>query len=131
VRTCDELGLRTVVVSNTFWRDAAAYLKDFSELGLEIHGAVTSLDTGFRKPHPAMFDQALALAGREAREYVFIGNAEELDIEPAAERGMRTIRVCIEDPVPEVSRADAVVTSLPEAAELLTSWVSPSPPGGP
>ena len=115
-----------MIVSNTFWRDADAYVRDFGGLGLEIDGVVTSLDTGFRKPHASMFDEALRLAGCDARACVFIGNVEELDIEPAAERGMRTIRVCIEDPVPERSRADAVVTSLHDAAEIIRDWTRPA-----
>jgi putative hydrolase of the HAD superfamily len=111
-----------VIVSNTFWRDAAAYVKDFDDLGLQIDGAVTSLDTGFRKPHGSMFDAALSIAGCDATECVFIGNSEQLDIEPAAQRGMRTILVAIEEPAPERSRADAVVTSPADAASTLRAW---------
>jgi FMN phosphatase YigB (HAD superfamily) len=126
LRAIHGAGLRTVIVSNTFWRDAAAYVK-IDDLGFKIDGAVTSLDTGFRKPHASMFDAALSIAGCEATECVFIGNVEELDIEPAAERGMRTIRVCIEDPVPERSRADAVVTFLADAASVLRRWTRREP----
>ena len=71
-----------------------------------------------------MFDAALALAECDQTECVFIGNVEELDIIPAAERGMRTVRVCIEEPFAEHSRADAVVTSLGQAADVLRSWTS-------
>jgi FMN phosphatase YigB (HAD superfamily) len=126
LRTARDCGLRSIIVSNTFWRNAAGYVQDFGDLALGdlIDGAITSLDTGYRKPHASMFDGALRLAGCDARECVFIGNVEELDIEPAAERGMSTILVCIEDPVPERSRADAVVTSLAEAASTLRAWTA-------
>src|SRR5205085_5435596 len=77
IRTIHDAGLRTVIVSNTFWRDADAYLRDFGGLGLELDGVVTSLDTGFRKPHASMFDEALRLDGCDARACVFIGKVEE------------------------------------------------------
>jgi FMN phosphatase YigB (HAD superfamily) len=126
LRTAHDRGLRTVIVSNTFWRDADGYRRDFEDLGVGdlIDEVVTSLDTGFRKPHEAMFAEALRLAGCGATECVFIGNSEELDIEPAAQRGMRTILVAIEEPALARSRADAVVTSLAEAASTLRAWTA-------
>jgi FMN phosphatase YigB (HAD superfamily) len=127
LRLVHERGLRNVIVSNTFWKDGASSALDFQRMGVPelVDGFVTSLDVGFRKPNAAMFDAALALANCDQTECVFIGNVEELDILPAAERGMRTIRVCIEEPPPERSRADAVVTSLGEASGVLRSWMSP------
>jgi putative hydrolase of the HAD superfamily len=124
LRTVHDRGLRTVIVSNTFWRDAGGYRRDFEDLGVGdlIDEVVTSLDTGFRKPHEAMFVEALRLAGCEARGCCFIGNSEQLDIEPAAQRGMRTILVAMEEPAPERSRADAVATSLADAASTLRDW---------
>jgi FMN phosphatase YigB (HAD superfamily) len=126
LRLTHESGLRNVIVSNTFWKDGASSALDFQLMGVPelVDGFVTSLDVGFRKPNPAMFDAALALAGSDPTECVFIGNVEDLDILPAAERGMRTIRVCIEEPPPERSRADAVVASLPEARGVLLEWIS-------
>jgi len=124
LRTTHESGLRNVIVSNTFWKDGASSALDFERMGISdlIDGFVTSLDVGFRKPHTAMFDAALELAGCDPTECVFIGNVEELDILPATERGMHTIRVCIEEPPPEGSRADAVVTSLAQAADIVREW---------
>jgi FMN phosphatase YigB (HAD superfamily) len=125
LRMTHERGLRNVIVSNTFWTDAAASALNFERIGAGhlVDGIVTSLDVGYRKPNAAMFDGALALAECDATECVFIGNVEELDIVPAAERGMRTVRVCIEEPAPERSRADAVVTSLTDAVEILRGWI--------
>ena len=125
LRTTRESGLRNVVVSNTFWKDGASSALDFERMGMPdlIDGFVTSLDVGFRKPNPAMFDAALAVAECDPSECVFLGNVEELDIIPAADRGMRTIRVCIEEPAPASSKADAVVTDLREAADVLLAWI--------
>jgi beta-phosphoglucomutase-like phosphatase (HAD superfamily) len=124
LRTNKGIGLRNVIVSNTFWKNAASSVTDFERMGIAylFDGVVTSLDVGYRKPHDSMFTEALRLAGCDATECVFIGNVEELDIVPAAERGMRTIRVCIDEPLAESSRADAVVTSLVDAAEAIRSW---------
>jgi FMN phosphatase YigB (HAD superfamily) len=126
LETAGELELRTVIVSNTFWLDARGLVRYFEEAGVGplIHEATTSLDVGYRKPHLAMFDKGIRLAECAADECVFIGNSEGKDIEPAAALGMRTIRVCIEEPPPETSRADAVVTSLGEASDVLRSWTS-------
>jgi FMN phosphatase YigB (HAD superfamily) len=127
LRTAHANGLRNVIVSNTFWTDAAWSAREFARIGAPqlVDAIVTSLDVGFRKPNAAMFDAALALAECGPAECVFIGNVEELDIAPAAERGMRTIRVCIEEPAPDRSRADAVVTSLADATEVLLAWLRP------
>jgi FMN phosphatase YigB (HAD superfamily) len=126
LRLMHESGLRNVIVSNTLWKDGASSALDFERMGVPelVDGFVTSLDVGFRKPNPAIFEFALALARCDQTECIFIGNVEELDIIPAAERGMRTIRVCIEEPPPETSRANAVVTSLGGASDVLRSWTS-------
>jgi FMN phosphatase YigB (HAD superfamily) len=126
LRLVHEEGLRNVIVSNTFWKDGASSALDFERMGVPelVDGFVTSLDVGFRKPNAAMFDAALALAECDQTECIFIGNVEELDMLPAMERGMRTIRVCIQEPRAEHSRADAVVTSLEEASDVLRSWTS-------
>lgn len=121
---CRALGLRTVIVSNTYWRDAEAYRRDLEALGVAglIDGIVSSVDVGRRKPDPAMFLAALALAGCEAGECVMIGNTEEKDVLPALSLGMRTIRVAPGAPRPPLSAAHASVTSLAAAAAAVREW---------
>ncbi len=53
-----------------------------------------------------------------------VGNSEVNDIEAARALGMRTIRVCIEEPVATTTAADAVVASLNELAAVLEAWWS-------
>ena len=55
------LGLRTVIASNTYWRDADSYWEDFRLLGMAeyIDAIVTSVDAGHLKPHPAVFEMAM------------------------------------------------------------------------
>jgi FMN phosphatase YigB (HAD superfamily) len=59
-----ELGMRCVVLSNVQVRGADEYWRDFVDLGIAplIDAVVTSLDVGFRKPHPAMFQAGLDAA---------------------------------------------------------------------
>jgi HAD superfamily hydrolase (TIGR01509 family) len=120
------LGLRCVVVSNVQVRGALEYWRDFTDLGVAhlLDAVVTSLDIGFRKPHPAFFEAAIREADCEPAACVMIGNAEPNDIEPAIALGMRAIRVAIEEPPPAASAAHAVVTSLDAALGIVSNWVA-------
>ena len=108
------LGMRTVIASNTYWRDAESYWEDFRQLGMADHldAIVTSVDAGHLKPHPAVFELAMRAGGAPAERCVVIGNKEENDIEPALALGMRAILVHPDDPVPLSSRAHAVAPDL-------------------
>ena len=123
--TIKALGAGCALLSNTTWRDALDYERDFADAGLFrfVDAIVTSVETGLRKPNPAIFATALAALGRQGPECVMIGNSDENDILPALALGMRTIRVAIEEPRPEASAAHVVVSSLHQAAEALRSWV--------
>src|SRR5437879_13176405 len=89
------LGMRNVIASNTYWRDADSYWEDFRLLGMAEHidGVITSVDAGRLKPHPAVFEMAMRWAGVGAEKCVVIGNREEDDIEPALETGTGAILV--------------------------------------
>ncbi len=65
LRTVRSLGLRCVIASNTYWRDADGYWEDFEKLGMApyIDAVVTSVDAGHLKPHPAVFELAIQAAG--------------------------------------------------------------------
>jgi HAD superfamily hydrolase (TIGR01509 family) len=119
------LGLRTVIASNTYWRDAQSYWEDFRLLGMAGHidAIVTSVDAGRLKPHPAVFEMAMRVAGSPAERCVVIGNREENDIEPALALGMRTILVYPDDPKPASSRADAVAADLWECAKAVKTML--------
>ncbi len=120
------LGLRTVIASNTYWRDAESYWEDFRLLGMAEHvdAIVTSNDAGHLKPHPAVFEMALRAAGAEPGRCVVIGNKEENDILPALALGMRAILVHPDDPVPASSRADAVAPDLWACARALRTMLA-------
>jgi putative hydrolase of the HAD superfamily len=121
VRRLHADGLRIVVISNTVFRNATSYWRDFADAGLDgcLAGIVTSLDVGWRKPHPAIFSAALDMLAIPAERAAIIGNSETSDVAPARALGMRTVRVAIEEPRPADSQADAVVTSLDDVADAL------------
>jgi putative hydrolase of the HAD superfamily len=125
LETIRALGLRCIVLSNVQVRRAVDYWRDFEDLGVAhlMDGIVTSLDVGFRKPHPAMFAAGVLLAECAPGACMMIGDSEVKDIEPAVGLGMRAIRVAIEAPPPASSTAHAVVTSLPEAESIVSDWI--------
>jgi HAD superfamily hydrolase (TIGR01509 family) len=120
-----ELGLLSVIASNTYWRDADSYWDDFRKLGMAeyIDAVITSVDAGHLKPHPAVFEMAMRWAGASPERCVVIGNREENDIEPARSLGMRTILVYPDDPKPESSRADAVAADLSACVSALRNML--------
>jgi FMN phosphatase YigB (HAD superfamily) len=119
--TIHELGMQTVIASNTYWRDAQSYWEDFRALGLAEHvdSIVTSVDAGHLKPHPAVFELARRWAGAESDRCVVIGNSERNDVEPALALGMHAILVHPDDPPPSRTRADAVAPDLWACASVL------------
>jgi FMN phosphatase YigB (HAD superfamily) len=122
------LGMRIVIASNTYWRDAESYWEDFRQLGMADHvnAIVTSVDAGHLKPHPAVFELAMRKGGAVAERCVVIGNKEENDIEPALALGMRAILVHPDDPVPQSSRAHAVAPDLWACSRALKAMLGAS-----
>jgi HAD superfamily hydrolase (TIGR01509 family) len=122
IRDC---GLRCVIASNTYWRDAKSYWDDFESLGMApyIDAVVTSVDAGHLKPHPAVFELAVRAAGVRTNECVVIGNKERNDVEPALAMGMKAILVHPDDPPPEETKAHAVAPDLWECARLLRAML--------
>lgn len=116
-------GLRCVLVSNTWWYrgDDLAEALDQMGVGAQFDGFISSLDVERRKPDPAIFGAALAVAGSTMAETVMVGNSETNDILGARRLGIRTVRVAIEEDLPTMSAADYVTGSLTELAGLFFS----------
>jgi HAD superfamily hydrolase (TIGR01509 family) len=121
-------GMRNVIASNTYWRDANSYWEDFRLLGMADHvdAIVTSVDAGHLKPHPAVFEMAMRAGGVPAERCVVIGNKESNDIEPALALGMRAILVHPDDPVPVSSRAHAIAPDLWACSDALKAMLAAS-----
>jgi putative hydrolase of the HAD superfamily len=122
------LGLRCLVVSNTTFRDAEMYKRDFEAFGWDgwVDGYVTSVDAGCSKPDERIFRLALEMSGSPPQLCVMIGNSEQADVEPALRLGMRAIRVAIEEPAPAVTAADAWASELHQALCVLEDWLAPA-----
>ena len=88
-----ERGLTTGLVSNAF--DPPGLLhRDLEQMGLgeRLDVAVFSSEIGKRKPHPAIFERALAELAVEPSHAVFVGDRRYEDIRGAKEAGMTTVQ---------------------------------------
>jgi len=92
-------GLRLGLISNSH-RPMQAFQEHFGLTGL-IAAAVSSAEHGRMKPHPSIFEEALAQAGVAADRAVMVGDSLSHDIEGARRTGMRGILVHrSSDPIP-------------------------------
>jgi putative hydrolase of the HAD superfamily len=84
-------GQRLVVVSN--WD--VSLVGVLRALGLEprVDGVVTSAGAGARKPAPAIFEQALALAGVRAADAVHVGDRLDEDVAGARAAGIEPVLI--------------------------------------
>ena len=125
-------GLRIVLVSNTLWTGDDELRADVAALGLGpfVDGVVTSHSTGYRKPHPAIFERALALAGVSGADAFMVGDEPYQDVFGAQRAGMRAVWLRHPPPRPHPVgapsgfrvRADAEIRSLAELWEVYERW---------
>jgi len=88
-----ERGLKTGLVSNAF--DPPALLhRDLAQMGLveRLDVAVFSSETGKRKPHPVIFEEALGRLGVDPARALFVGDRRYEDVRGAKEAGMTTVQ---------------------------------------
>lgn len=83
-------GLRIVCVSN--WDYELGAVLERIGLAPALDGVVTSAAVGSRKPDPAIFAAALAIAGCEAAEAIHVGDGDE-DVEGARAAGIDVLRI--------------------------------------
>ena len=84
-------GLKVGLVSNAL--DPPHLLhRDLEQMGVaqRLDAAVFSSEIGFRKPHPAIFERALALLEVEPGSVIFVGDSLVNDVAGAAALGMKT-----------------------------------------
>lgn len=84
------LGLRIVCVSN--WDHALGEVLERIGLAPCFDAVLTSAAAGARKPDPAIFEAALALAGCGAGEAIHVGDGEA-DVEGARAAGIDVLRI--------------------------------------
>lgn len=116
LRSLHGSGMKIGLISNSH-----RCLKSF-ETHFELRGlfvvAVSSVEHGFMKPHPSIFEAALRGAGVTAGESVMVGDNLTHDVDGARRLGMRGILVSRSGPVS--APADVpVIQSLHELLPLL------------
>jgi HAD superfamily hydrolase (TIGR01509 family) len=88
-----ERGLATGLVSNAF--DPGWLLhEDLARMGLaeRLDAAVFSSEVGKRKPHPAIFEEALGRLGIPPGDALFVGDRRLEDVQGAKELGITTVQ---------------------------------------
>jgi len=126
VRWCKAQGLAVVLVTNVLSRGDAEVVRDWQRVGLAdaIDGVVSSHDVGWRKPHRAMFDRALKLAGVEPGQAFMVGDEPELDVRGAQALGIRSVwrRIGAAELPPDVI-PEATVATLAELPSVVRPWL--------
>lgn len=84
-------GLRLICVSN--WDFTLPEVLDRCGLANALDGVVTSAGSRARKPDPAIFAAALALAGCSAAEALHVGDTPGEDIDGAGAAGIRSLLI--------------------------------------
>ena len=124
LRFAKRRGLKVALVTNVLWRTQADVLADWQSFGFaDIDSAVTSLDAGHYKPHPAMFEQALRELGVAARDAVMVGNSRAADVAPTKRLGMRAVFVRSRETSTSDVEPDAVVDEMTELPPILERWL--------
>jgi len=123
-------GLRLGLVSNAF--DPGWLLhRDLEQMGLadRLDFAVFSSEVGKRKPHPVIFEHALAALGVAPGVALFVGDRLYDDVGGATAVGMRTVlsHQFRQEEGPKAARPDAVISHLSELPAVLAGWGGPPP----
>lgn len=84
-------GLLLVAVSN--WDCSLPRVLEGCGLGELLDGAITSAEAGSRKPDPAIFVRALALAGCGPEEALHVGDTADEDVAGARAAGIRPLLI--------------------------------------
>jgi len=108
---------RIALVTNFQYWPAIYRLLDHFELAGYFDAVVISGEFGWRKPHPAIFQEALRRLSVRAEEAVFVGDDLEVDIEGASACGMDTILLDRRGLYPDYAGLRAA--SLSEVVEIL------------
>jgi HAD superfamily hydrolase (TIGR01509 family) len=129
LRHAKRSGLSVALCTNVLWRTAADSMRDWIERGAGdcIDSHVTSIDVGWRKPHPAMFQRALAELRVDPAEAVMVGNSMEADIAPAKALGLRAVLVRSRDTSSAGVEPDATLDEMTELPATLDRWLSAVP----
>jgi putative hydrolase of the HAD superfamily len=111
---------RLAVVTNT--HDTSLVPGHLAAMGVDHHldVVVASVEVGWRKPHPAIYEAALERIGADVQDTVFVGDNPEADYHGPRTIGMRSLLIDPADAhgVPAADR----LTSVLELPERLACW---------
>jgi putative hydrolase of the HAD superfamily len=111
-------GMKIGLITNSH-RCLSSFQSHFALEGL-FSVMLSSLDHGYMKPHPSIFESALLAADVEASEAVMVGDSFSHDVEGARHLGMRGILVARSAAARAACPPDvAVIQSLRELPALL------------
>jgi putative hydrolase of the HAD superfamily len=113
LRELRERALRLVVASN--WDCSLSEVLERAGLRSLVGGVASSAVAGAPKPHPAVFEQALRLAGATPEEALHVGDSVENDVEGARAVGVPALLLVREGDAPagvEVIRSLGELPSL-------------------
>jgi FMN phosphatase YigB (HAD superfamily) len=116
-------GLRLGVVSNT-WTPGSVICEQLAKHALlpYLDSVISSADMALRKPHPAIFQRALAEVAVRPEEAVFVGDSLIADVHGAQAVGMRGV-LCR-----QYRQEDPRGPSPDAQVQGLKAWVEGSPP---
>jgi HAD superfamily hydrolase (TIGR01662 family) len=118
LRVLVERGYTIGAISNSH-RSLDAFCEHFSLRGL-IQATVSSFEHGYLKPHPSIFEEALARAGAEAARSMMVGDSVKADVAGALTAGMRAVLLRRSGDVPhDVPAGVPVIRSLTDLPALL------------
>jgi HAD superfamily hydrolase (TIGR01662 family) len=113
-------GVKMGVVSNSFhcgasleWQVRESGMLDFFEF------VISSADYGFRKPHPELFETAIARLGVVREKVWFIGDKPEADIVGAKSVGLTAVWYNADNEPPCTPEPDLTVKSWDEFRQLI------------
>lgn len=126
VRRLKESGLKLGLVSNVTLLPEMMR-EDMERLGLLEYFDVTvfSSEEMIRKPHPRIYQAALARLEVSPAEAIFVGDRLKEDVRGPKELGLRavlTTQFRQEDPAGAVVPPDAVIASLSELPDVIARW---------
>lgn len=128
LRWCKDHGLSTGLITNTLWRGDDEVWEDVRRLGLAgaVDHVASSHSVGWMKPHQAIFERALSLAGALPEDALMVGDRMLQDVWGAKRLGMRAIwrRPLAGAPQEPIETApDAMIDDLTELPGIVEKWL--------
>jgi HAD superfamily hydrolase (TIGR01662 family) len=114
--------VKLAVISNT--RSHILIEETVKHLGLRgcFDPFVTSVNSGYRKPSPRIFQNVLDVWKIPPEQVVMIGDSPSNDVAGAKTVGMKTIWLKVDSSETEAHRADAVAEMPKDILEILPAW---------